>query len=345
MRTSPVDEVAFDSRRVVRGALFFCVRGATADGHDFARGGGSSGSRRPRRRALARPRRSPDPRPVRATVDGADVGGRVRRAGALDDDRRRHRHERQDHRRPSARRGVPRRRAPDRRDRHGRRARGRRGSADRANHARGARPPPTARADAGRRRHGGRDGGVVARARSGACRRCVVRRRRSSPTSRRTTWTTTGRWRRTSRRRRRCSPRIEPSRPSSTSTTPWGRRLLDVAVPVTTFGLDPAADVHAEDVRASTDGLAFRVDEREVRSPLRGGFNVSNCLAAIAVLGARRRRSGPTRSAGWRAPDGCPGAWSRSMRGRDSWWWWTTRTRRIASEQCLPRHARWRRAG
>jgi UDP-N-acetylmuramoyl-L-alanyl-D-glutamate--2,6-diaminopimelate ligase len=62
----------------------------------------------------------------------------------------------------------------------------------------------------------------------------------------------------------------------------WGRRLLDVPVPVTTFGLDPAADVHAEDVRTGTAGLAFRVDGREVTSVLRGGFNVSNCLAAIA---------------------------------------------------------------
>jgi UDP-N-acetylmuramoyl-L-alanyl-D-glutamate--2,6-diaminopimelate ligase len=65
----------------------------------------------------------------------------------------------------------------------------------------------------------------------------------------------------------------------------WGRRLLDVAVPITTFGLDPAADVHAEDVRTEPDGLAFRVDGREVTSPLRGGFNVSNCLAAIASSG------------------------------------------------------------
>ena len=66
---------------------------------------------------------------------------------------------------------------------------------------------------------------------------------------------------------------------------PWGRRLLDVAVPVTTFGLDPGADVRAEDVRATADGLAFRVGEREVTSPLRGAFNVSNCLAAIASSG------------------------------------------------------------
>jgi UDP-N-acetylmuramoyl-L-alanyl-D-glutamate--2,6-diaminopimelate ligase len=62
----------------------------------------------------------------------------------------------------------------------------------------------------------------------------------------------------------------------------WGRRLLDVPVPVTTFGLDPAAEVHAEDVRTGAKGLAFRVDGHEVTSSLRGGFNVSNCLAAIA---------------------------------------------------------------
>ncbi len=66
---------------------------------------------------------------------------------------------------------------------------------------------------------------------------------------------------------------------------PWGRRLLDVAVPITTYGLDPGADVRAEDVRATVDGLAFRVGDREVTSPLRGAFNVSNCLAAIASSG------------------------------------------------------------
>jgi UDP-N-acetylmuramoyl-L-alanyl-D-glutamate--2,6-diaminopimelate ligase len=65
----------------------------------------------------------------------------------------------------------------------------------------------------------------------------------------------------------------------------WGRRLLDVPVPVTTFGLDPAADVRAEGVRVRMDGLVFRVDGREVTSPLRGVFNVSNCLAAIAASG------------------------------------------------------------
>jgi UDP-N-acetylmuramoyl-L-alanyl-D-glutamate--2,6-diaminopimelate ligase len=64
---------------------------------------------------------------------------------------------------------------------------------------------------------------------------------------------------------------------------PWGRRLLDVAVPLTTYGLDPAADVRGEDVRTTPGGLAFRVADREVSSPLRGVFNASNCLATIAA--------------------------------------------------------------
>ena len=62
-----------------------------------------------------------------------------------------------------------------------------------------------------------------------------------------------------------------------------GRRLLDVPMPVTTYGLDAAADVRATAVRAGPDGVAFSVDGRRVRSSLRGAFNVSNCLAAIAA--------------------------------------------------------------
>jgi UDP-N-acetylmuramoyl-L-alanyl-D-glutamate--2,6-diaminopimelate ligase len=64
---------------------------------------------------------------------------------------------------------------------------------------------------------------------------------------------------------------------------PWGRRLLDVAVPVTTYGLEGAADVRGEDVRTTVSGLTFRVGELEVTSPLRGAFNASNCLAVIAT--------------------------------------------------------------
>ena len=64
---------------------------------------------------------------------------------------------------------------------------------------------------------------------------------------------------------------------------PWGRKLLDIAVPLTTYGVDPAADVHGEDLRTTAEGLTFRVSGREVTSPLRGVFNASNCLATIAA--------------------------------------------------------------
>jgi UDP-N-acetylmuramoyl-L-alanyl-D-glutamate--2,6-diaminopimelate ligase len=58
---------------------------------------------------------------------------------------------------------------------------------------------------------------------------------------------------------------------------PWGRRLLDDAeIPLTTFAEAQAADVRARSVTVGRDGL-------ELRSALRGAFNVSNCLGAVAV--------------------------------------------------------------
>jgi UDP-N-acetylmuramoyl-L-alanyl-D-glutamate--2,6-diaminopimelate ligase len=68
--------------------------------------------------------------------------------------------------------------------------------------------------------------------------------------------------------------------------TPEGRRLLEEiggALPVLTYGMHADADVRAADVEVRADGLSFRVEGREVRSPLRGAFNVHNCLAALAA--------------------------------------------------------------
>src|SRR5439155_1154730 len=66
--------------------------------------------------------------------------------------------------------------------------------------------------------------------------------------------------------------------------SPEGRRLLEtIAVPCVTFGADPGADLRAEDIRVSASGVAFRVGALEVGSSLRGWFNVSNCLAALAA--------------------------------------------------------------
>jgi UDP-N-acetylmuramoyl-L-alanyl-D-glutamate--2,6-diaminopimelate ligase len=61
-----------------------------------------------------------------------------------------------------------------------------------------------------------------------------------------------------------------------------GRRL-EGRVPTLTFGIDAGADVRAVDVETTAQGIAFRVDGLEVRSALRGLFNVENCLAALAT--------------------------------------------------------------
>jgi UDP-N-acetylmuramoyl-L-alanyl-D-glutamate--2,6-diaminopimelate ligase len=65
---------------------------------------------------------------------------------------------------------------------------------------------------------------------------------------------------------------------------PWGRRLLeDPLVPTTSYGLDAPADLAGTDVVVDRDGGSFRVGDTAVRTTLRGRFNVSNCLGAIAM--------------------------------------------------------------
>jgi UDP-N-acetylmuramoyl-L-alanyl-D-glutamate--2,6-diaminopimelate ligase len=64
--------------------------------------------------------------------------------------------------------------------------------------------------------------------------------------------------------------------------SPEGRTLTG-RIPTLTFGIGDGADLRADDVRVGSSGLAFTVDGLEVRSALRGEFNVSNCLAALAA--------------------------------------------------------------
>ena len=63
---------------------------------------------------------------------------------------------------------------------------------------------------------------------------------------------------------------------------PAARRLVRRAtIPVVTYGVDRDADLRASDVAVDARGISFRVEGVEVRSTLRGGFNVWNCLAAL----------------------------------------------------------------
>ena len=76
--------------------------------------------------------------------------------------------------------------------------------------------------------------------------------------------------------------------------SPEGRRLARLAeVPVVTFGLDRGADLVAEDVTVTPHGVAFAVGGLAVRSPLRGAFNVSNCLGAVAAARQAGIEDGP----------------------------------------------------
>src|ERR1051325_9838947 len=53
--------------------------------------------------------------------------------------------------------------------------------------------------------------------------------------------------------------------------TPEGRRLAgEATIPVSTFGIDPGAEVRAEEVSITAEGLSFRVGGLRIRSRLRG---------------------------------------------------------------------------
>jgi UDP-N-acetylmuramoyl-L-alanyl-D-glutamate--2,6-diaminopimelate ligase len=75
---------------------------------------------------------------------------------------------------------------------------------------------------------------------------------------------------------------------------PSGRRLLeDIAIPATTFGIDRGADERGRDVTVTRAGVAFTVGGLEIRSRLRGAFNVENLLAAVSVSRALGIDDGP----------------------------------------------------
>jgi UDP-N-acetylmuramoyl-L-alanyl-D-glutamate--2,6-diaminopimelate ligase len=69
---------------------------------------------------------------------------------------------------------------------------------------------------------------------------------------------------------------------------PWGARLAAELGDVTTVSVEGDADLRAVDVRPGLEGTDFAVQARdgsrlELHSPLRGRFNVANALGAIAV--------------------------------------------------------------
>ena len=63
-----------------------------------------------------------------------------------------------------------------------------------------------------------------------------------------------------------------------------GRRLrASSRVPGLTYGLSDDADVRATHLEVDAGGASFRVDGTPMRTSLRGAFNVRNCLCAVAI--------------------------------------------------------------
>ena len=68
---------------------------------------------------------------------------------------------------------------------------------------------------------------------------------------------------------------------------PAGRRLADdIEITATTFGVNPGAGARGEDVTVTPGGIGFTVGGLAIRSRLRGAFNVGNVLAAVAAARA-----------------------------------------------------------
>jgi UDP-N-acetylmuramoyl-L-alanyl-D-glutamate--2,6-diaminopimelate ligase len=66
--------------------------------------------------------------------------------------------------------------------------------------------------------------------------------------------------------------------------SPWGERMVEACeIPATTFGRSRHAELRATGESASAAGVSFEAGGVHVKSPLRGEFNVSNCLAAFAA--------------------------------------------------------------
>ena len=173
-----ISDLAYDTRSVTPGALFFCIKGSRVDGHDLAGAAVAAGAA-----ALVVERQVDVAVPqvlvpsVRAAM-GPAAATLLRRPVPRARDRRGHGHERQDDDGVPAsldpRGGGP---AAGAADEH-RAARRRRAAPDRAQHARVDRPAAAVPRDARRRRPFVRDGGDVDRGRPGTSRRHAVRRAR-----------------------------------------------------------------------------------------------------------------------------------------------------------------------
>jgi UDP-N-acetylmuramoyl-L-alanyl-D-glutamate--2,6-diaminopimelate ligase len=99
----------------------------------------------------------------------------------------------------------------------------------------------------------------------------------------------------------------------------YGRRLIKTVGGALSFGLSRDADICAEDIRSSREGLDFTVKTPSgtfpVHSPLLGKYNVYNLLAAIGVSDCLGLKVGEIQT-GIEGLSGVPGRFERLDSGR-----------------------------
>ncbi len=101
----------------------------------------------------------------------------------------------------------------------------------------------------------------------------------------------------------------------------WGARLADDLddlrrAPLVTFGLSKRAEIRAEALELRADGSRFTAAGIEIETPLRGGFNVVNVLGAVAA-GLLLDVDEDEIAAGVRAVTGIPGRFEAIDEGQD----------------------------
>jgi UDP-N-acetylmuramoyl-L-alanyl-D-glutamate--2,6-diaminopimelate ligase len=88
--------------------------------------------------------------------------------------------------------------------------------------------------------------------------------------------------------KRRLFSELKPARSVVNVDDPYGRRLATELERPITFALDREASYRAQDVQSGIDGSSFTVrtesgESIDIRTPLRGRFNVYNALGALAA--------------------------------------------------------------
>jgi UDP-N-acetylmuramoyl-L-alanyl-D-glutamate--2,6-diaminopimelate ligase len=108
---------------------------------------------------------------------------------------------------------------------------------------------------------------------------------------------------------------------SDDNSFPYLSSIIKAPVRKITYGLNPGNSIWADDIEDSIDGLAFSAKDGELRLPirshLRGAYNLSNCMAAIACTVVGLEIDGQAARLGIAALRDIPGRMERFDFGQD----------------------------